>query len=174
MLSKLLKLFLVATALAPIFFTLAFLQYRHSAFWPQGWIYLSLAVLLTAGCVALLNGAKRRLEILQFEVTTATTADREVIGFLLAYVLPLVLFETSGVTLDGWTIAFLLLLFVVVVWGTHSYDFNPILGILGYHFYEVQTPGGISYVMITRRKIVSVREVTKVVHLTEYVVMDCS
>jgi hypothetical protein len=173
MLSNFLKLFLVSTALAPIFFSLAFLSYRDGDALAAG-LYLGVTVALTAGCVALLRGAKKKLEVLPFSITSATTADREVIGFLLAYVMPLVLSQTGAVTLDGWTITFLVVLFAGVVWGTHSYDFNPVLGILGYHFYEVQTQGGINYVLITRRKIVSVREITKVVHLTEYVVMDHS
>lgn len=174
MLGTALKLLLVATALAPIFLTLAFLEYRQDQLWPQGCAYLTAAVLLTVACVGLLRGAKSHLEVLAFEIQSAKTADREVIGFLLAYILPLVLAEAGAVSLDGLTIVFLLLLFAVVVWGTHSYDFNPVLGVLGYHFYEVQTTGGIDYVLITRRKIVSVREITKVVHLTEYVTLDCS
>lgn len=174
MLSKILKLFLVATSLAPVLLTLAFIEYRQGQFWWGGAAYLAAAVLLTAGCAGLLSGARRKLEILPFEIESATTADREVIGFLLAYILPLVLSQTGAVSLDSLTITFLLLLFAVVVWGTHSYDFNPVLGILNYHFYEVRTKGGIEYVLITRRKIVSVREVTKVVHLTEYVTLDCS
>lgn len=171
MLSQWLKLFLVSTAVAPVFFTLAFLEFRRDALW-TGVLYVSIGVLLTSGCLKLLDVAKRKLEVLDIKIESAATADREVIGFLLAYVMPLLLSGTAPATLDGITVMFLIALFAVVVWGTHSYDFNPVLGIFRYHFYEVETPGGISYVLITRKRIVSVQQITKIVQLTEYVILD--
>ena len=172
MLSRFLKVFLVSTALAPVFLTLAFVEWRHATFRPWGASYLGIAVCMTGGCLALLKGAKQTLEPLTFNVTSASTADREVIGFLLAYVLPLLLPRATSAPLDGGSVLFIVALFGLVVWGTHSYDFNPVLGAFGYHFYKVTTPGGISYVLITRRRLVSVQEINKVVQLTEYVVLD--
>jgi hypothetical protein len=171
-LSRLLKVFLVSTALAPVFLTLAFVEWRQRTFLPWGASYLSIAIFMTAGCLVLLKGAQRNLEVLTFTVTSASTADREVIGFLLAYVLPLLLSRTTATAPDAGSVIFIVLLFGLVVWGTHSYDFNPVLGAFGYHFYKVATPGGINYVLITRRQLVSVQEINKVVQLTEYVVLD--
>jgi len=102
----------------------------------------------------------------------AKTSDREVIGFLLAYVLPLAMTGTSALRPDTWSLVYLLLLFGSVVWGTHAYDFNPLLGLLGYHFYEVELDSGISYIVISKRPILNMRQITEAVQLTEYVLLD--
>lgn len=116
--------------------------------------------------------ASRQLELHDVKVESASSADREVVGFLIAYILPLALASGTTFQVDCWAIAYLVGLFGLVVWGTHSYDFNPLLGLLGYHFYEVATDDGITYVLITKRTLVSVRQVTRVAQLTEYVLLD--
>jgi hypothetical protein len=165
------KVFLVATSLAPISLTLAFLDVRsgHLA-QALGWLLFALLLVLSTRFILYLS--RKQLEVLPIKLCKAKTSDREVIGFLLAYVLPLAL--TSGTTpqVDGWAIGFLVALFGLVVWGTHAYDFNPLLGLIGYHFFEVETDSGITYVLITKRSIVSVHQVAEVVQLTEYVLLD--
>lgn len=171
MLKRIPKLFLVGTSLAPVLLTLAFLEVRTHHLWCALDYLIGVAglILLTKG---LLHLCKFRLGKLPIKLCKAKTSDREVIGFLLAYVLPLALTSGTTPTLDGWAIVFLVGLFGVVVWGTHAYDFNPLLGLIGYHFFEVETEAGITYIVITRRSIVDVRQITEVVQLTEYVLLD--
>lgn len=59
-----------------------------------------------------------------------------------------------------------------VLWGTHSVQVNPILGMLGFHFYEVETKDGITYLMITRRNISHVKSVDMVVQISEYGILE--
>jgi hypothetical protein len=66
--------------------------------------------------------------------------------------------------------ASLMLLFVL--WSTHALQVNPVLGMLGYHFYEVETADGITYLMITKRKISNVLSVGHVVQLSEYGILE--
>jgi hypothetical protein len=172
MLSKLVKLLLVCTSLAPVLFTLAFIEYRADTFWPTGATYIATAGLLAFVCWAILQAASKQLQIMPFKVTAASTADKEVLGFLLTYILPLLFTGTSGMSVDGSTVVFIVVLFGFVVWGTHAYDFNPLLGLLGFHFYEVTNSQGISYVLISRKHIVNVKDVSQVVQLTEYVVLE--
>ncbi len=153
MLSRLPKFFLVATSLSPVFLTLAFLDWRageplRALFWLTA--TLSLIVLTRL----LLTACRRKLEQHRVELQTARNSDREVMGFLLAYVLPLALTSGTSITVDGWAVLFLVILFGIVVWGTQAYDFNPLLGLIGYHFFEVETHDGITYVLISRKAIV--------------------
>ncbi|MFC4308260.1 hypothetical protein ACFPN2_04125 [Steroidobacter flavus] len=174
MLNKFAKALLVGTSVAPVLFTLSFLEYRSGRFWPIGASYIGVALGLAILCILLMHAAKTQLQVLRFTISSASTADKEVLGFLLTYVLPLFVSGSSAVAIDGQTVAFIVMLFGFVVWSTHAYDFNPIMGLLGYHFFEVTNSQGISYVLITRKQIVSVRDVTEVVQLTEYVVLDKS
>jgi hypothetical protein len=128
--------------------------------------------MLVAATRWLLYLCQRQLEVLPIKLKKAKTSDREVIGFLLAYVLPLALTSGTSLEIDKWAVVFLVALFGMVVWGTHAYDFNPLLGLIGYHFFEVETEGGITYIVITKRNIVHVQQITEVVQLTDYVLLD--
>lgn len=172
MLNRFAKALLVATSIAPVFFTLAFISYRTGDFWPSGVSYIAIAFGLAAICALLLRAAKTQLQTVRFNIESASTADKEVLGFLLTYILPIVFAGTSDIAIDAGMIAYIVVFFGFVVWGTHAYDFNPLMGVFGFHFFEVTNSQGISYVLITRKQIVSVRDVTDVVQLTEYVVLD--
>jgi hypothetical protein len=165
------KIFLVSTSLAPILITLAFLEIRAHDYWTAvAWLVGALVlVMATRGLLYL---CRQQLEPLNVHFAKAKTSDREVIGFLLAYVTPLALTSGKVPEIDAWAIAFLILLFGAVVWGTHAYDFNPLLGLMGYHFFEVENDKGITYIVITRKSIVDVHQITAVVQLTEYVLLD--
>jgi hypothetical protein len=63
-----------------------------------------------------------------------------------------------------------LLLFLVYV--SNAYQFNPLLILFGYHFYEVTDKGGIGYILITRRNIHHVSTIREVVEITDYVIME--
>jgi len=164
------KLFLVSTSLAPIFLTLGFLAARKSQ-WLLACCWIGLVILIVSLTDRLIRAALQQLEVRELRIDSARTSDREVISFLIAYVMPLAL-TGSVKEVDGWSVAFVVLLFGIVVWGTHAYDFNPLLGLLRYHFFEVKNKSGVTYILITKRKIVSVEQITKVVQLADYVLLD--
>jgi hypothetical protein len=165
------KLFLVSTSLAPVLFTLAFVYAHAGQLW-YALISLIIAEFLLRATETLMARARSKLELLPIKLRKVKTSDREVIGFLLAYVTPIALAGGGSISIDPSAVLYLLGLFSLVVWGTHAYDFNPLLGLVGYHFFEVETDQGITYILITRREIVSVQQVTEVVQLTEYVLLD--
>lgn len=49
---------------------------------------------------------------------------------------------------------------------------NPVLGLLGFHFYEVETQEGVTYLMLTKRTINNVSSIKSVVQLTEYGILE--
>jgi hypothetical protein len=61
-----------------------------------------------------------------------------------------------------------------VLWGTQSMQVNPVLGVMGFHFYEVDTDGGVSYLMITRRKINNVLTIKRIVQLSDFGILEAS
>ena len=89
---------------------------------------------------------------------------------MVAYLFPLM--NLTPVRFSGWVMVFVLTVLFVVVLTTHSYHFSPLLGIFGYHFYEVSTPDRVTYVLITKRDMRSRKDVKRVVRLTDYMVME--
>ncbi len=184
MLNKAAKLALVATSLAPIFLTLWFVElssvwetalpWSHNVanHWQAGSGYLLAALILSGLCFGLIRLAASRygLERLPVKIKAVKTVDKEIVGFLLVYLLPLI--NQSHNTISVPVLIFVAVIFFFIVYNSHAYHFNPLLGLFGYHFYEVTIEGNITYVLITRQNITDCKNITQVVQLTEYMILD--
>lgn len=170
MLSKVAKLMLTSTALAPVLLTYAWMAARSGAG--------EFAAILAAGCAALvliciavLAYAEKELEKIPFKVASVEAADREHMTFLLLYLLPLFTSDFDSLNWDVWVPA--ILVFAIVTATGYSYHFNPLLGIcFGYHFYKVGTEECVTYILITKKELRNVTTVLYVAQLTEYIVIE--
>lgn len=169
MLGKLLRILLALTAIAPLSVSLAYVfASQGNVLWSAGAVLC--CIVLGGVALLIIRLAGNRLEQLPIVVQKAKSADKEVIGFFVAYALPLVFRGPAAPDLEGWLVAAAMLLFVL--WSTHAIQVNPVLGVMGYHFYEVEAKGGVTYLMITRRTISNVMSVSTVVQLSEYGILD--
>jgi len=169
MLSWVAKLLLTSTAIAPVLVTYAWVAWRAGET-RTSVVLLMLCALLIIVCRWVLGYAKRHLERLKFRPTTVEAADRENMGFLLIYLLPLFTAEFTTLNWQIWAPA--IAIFAAVVATGYSYHFNPLLGLLGWHFYRVGTEQGVTFVLITRKHLRNAQETLKVGQLTEYIVID--
>lgn len=184
MLNKLAKLALVSTALAPICLTLWFVEVSSawqssSPFlnnlanhWQVGGGYLLVALILSGLCFGLVQRSASRhgLERFPVKIKSVKTVDNEIVGFLLIYLLPLINQSQNNISLP--VLLFIAVLFFFIVYNSHAYHFNPLLGLFGYHFFEVTIEGDITYVLITRQNITDCKAISQVVQLTEYMILD--
>ncbi len=169
MLSWLAKLMLTGTSIAPVGFSYAWVAYQSGN--------EILALLTIAGslflvllCIWLLRYAKKNLESSSFRITTVEAADRENMTFLLLYLLPLFTANFASLNWQVWVPT--LVIFAVIVSTGYSYHFNPLLGLMNWHFYKVSTPEGVTYVLITKKELRRAQDKLNVVQLTEYIVLD--
>ena len=186
MLNKLAKLALVSTALAPISLTLWFIEissvWQRDVPWAESlathWLvgsgYLLAALVLSSLCFSLiwLSASRYGLERLPVKIKSVKTVDKEIVGFLLVYLLPLI--NQSQSTISPPVLVFVAVIFFFIVYNSHAYHFNPLLGFFGYHFFEVTIDGDITYVLITHQNITDCKAVSHVVQLTEYMILDVS
>jgi len=169
MLGRSFRILLALTAIAPLSISLAYVFASQQRF---VWAAAAACCCVGLGALALwiIRCASRQLEQLPIVIQKAKSADKEVIGFFVAYALPLVFRGQSAPDLAGWLVAAAMLVFVL--WSTHAIQVNPILGVMGFHFYEVEARGGITYLLITQRKITNVISISNVVQLSEYGVLE--
>ena len=186
MLNKLAKLALVSTALAPICLTLWFVEISSAwksslpfsdnlaAHWQAGSGYLLAALILSGLCFGLvwLSASRHGLERLPVKIKSVKTVDKEIVGFLLVYLLPLINQSQNTVSLP--VLVFVAVMFFFIVYNSHAYHFNPLLGFFGYHFFEVTIEGDITYVLITHQNITDCKAVSRIVQLTEYMILDAN
>lgn len=170
MLGRLIRIMLALTAIAPISVSLAYIYAAKDHNYQLAAIAAFSCLLLGALALWIIERAQAGLERLPVTIKKAKSADKEVIGFFVAYALPLVFRGQSTPEPGAWLLAAGMLLFVL--WSTHSLQVNPVLGIFGYHFYEVETADGITYLLISKRRINSALAIKHVVQLSEYGILE--
>lgn len=151
MLNHLAKLMLVATSLAPILGAVAVNHLSNGKPWWYWGSWLMAGVLLTFICWGLLRHASDHGQQQTITVEDFESNDKEIVAFLLAYLLPFI--SSDNMTFEGdWlTGAYILLIIFLVVAHAGAFHFNPVMGLLGYHFYGVKTKDGVSQLLITKQ-----------------------
>jgi hypothetical protein len=165
MLSKLVQIILVLTSLSPVLLTLWFKEFKKKFIWFDGLIFLVLALLLILVLYFIIKIAHQKLEMIPIEIDEVSPADQESIIFIFTYLLPLLDIDIS-------MMLFLLTIFAIVIFTTNIYHFNPMLGILGYHQYEVTIKGGTTFILITKKTLVNTKQIKRVVQLTDYIILE--
>ncbi len=162
------RMLLTVTALSPVLFTYAWTIWDSDR---------GLAVLLLIGgfllalfCIQLIVLARTSLEQIDVNIESAEAADRENLAFLLLYISPLFTGPLTDLNWDVWIPV--LLVFGAVVSTGYNYHFSPLLGLLGWHAYRVGTSGGVTYVLLTKRKLRKAVDRVQVRQLTEYVLIE--
>ena len=169
--SKLSKLLLVVTSLAPVLGGYAVNsavrgQQQHAA------IYLVVGVGLSIICLLLLFACKTQIAREPLKVVKVAVADKKPLAFLLAYLLPLLTKETFELSADWITTTYVFIIVGVVVFHSNYFSFNPVLSLRGYHFYEVESATGMSYLFVTKKVIRRQDNEFVVVGVSDYVYLD--
>ncbi len=153
MLNRFAKFLLVATSLSPALGAVAVNQFAIGKPW-TGWLpWVVVALLLVAICVLLLkyaagNVQKQTLRIEQFE-----NNDKEMLAFLVTYLLPFI--SSKDLAFEGqWlTGTYILAIIFMVIAHAGAFHFNPVMGLLGYHFYGIKNGEGVSLLLISKAEL---------------------
>lgn len=172
MLGIFIRVLLALTAAAPISVSMAYVFAKKDHNYQLAFVAALACVLLGAAALAIMRTAARNLELLPIVIKKAKSADKEVLGFFVAYALPLLFKGQASVDFDAWLLAGGMLLFVLFT--THAQQVNPVLGLFGYHFYEAETEDGITFLLISRRKISNVKSISRVVQLSDYGILEAN
>lgn len=169
--NKLGKFLLVATSLAPILLAYAvnaLSNGKQEAAYYYGCAGIGFAIV----CLLLLWFCKSQISIEKLEITKVKSVDKQALAFLVIYLMPL--FAGSAIDFEAhpWTALYVIVIIGVVVYHSNAFAFNPLLALLWYHFYEVETEEGMTYLLVTRKLIRQQKNSLKVVEIADYVYMD--
>lgn len=146
MLTRLAHLLLVATSLAPIALVYGVTLLPGSRL--EASLAIVCAILLTAVCFLLLQYLKRHGERQTLAVKRAKNVSRDILAFLIAYLLPLITRTDSRPNVLA--AALVIFLLAVVIYRMDMLYVNPLLGILGFRFLEVIAESENTYLLLTR------------------------
>ena len=170
MLSKVATVTLTMTAMVPVTLVYGWVAILRGKM-AVGVALFGICLFLAGLCCLLWKWGRKRIEKMSFRITSAAIADEGNVALLFLYVLPLLV--EDSVTLPEWKLWIPIALIIGIAIATsYSYHHNPLLGVLGWHWYRVGTEEGIEYVLISRRQLRAVREELTIGQLTEYVLVD--
>ena len=153
MLNQFAKLLLVATSLSPVLGAVAVNQFALGKPWTDWLPWLAVGLLLVFICWALLRhlaatAQSQLLTLAQFE-----NNDKEVLAFLLTYLLPFVSAKDMAFQGQWLTGAYILAVIFMVIAHAGAFHFNPVMGLLGYHFYGIKNGDGVSLLLISKAEL---------------------
>ncbi len=150
MLNNFAKFLLVSTSLAPVLGAVAVNQFARHEHWSRWGAWLGAGLLLVSLCWAMLRYAAKNSQKDLFHIKEFERNDKEVLAFLLAYLLPFVSAQNMAFTGEPLTGAYILGIIFLVFAHSGAFHFNPVMGLLGYHFYAVKSGDGVSHLLISK------------------------
>ena len=153
MLNSFAKFLLMATSLSPVLGAVAVKQIARHEHWTRWGGWLVAALLLVFMCWALLRYAARNAQQHQFHIKEFERNDKEVLAFLLTYLLPFVSSKDTAFVGEWLTGAYIFGIIFLVFAHAGAFHFNPVMGLLGYHFYSVKNGDGVSHLLISKAEL---------------------
>lgn len=153
MLNTFAKFLLVSTSLSPLLGAVAVNQFARGESIDRWLPWLVVAVLLVFLCWALLTYAARNVQTQNFHIKEFERNDKEVLAFLVTYLLPFLSTEKMGFGGEWLTSAYVLLIIFLVITHAGAFHFNPVMGLLGYHFYAIKDNEGVSQLLISKAEL---------------------
>ncbi len=89
---------------------------------------------------------------------------------MLLYLLPLFTDKINTLNWELWIPVIAIFSFITAF--GYSYHFNPLLGLMGWHFYKVESTDGVTFVLITKKHLRTAADTLMVGQLTEYILLD--
>jgi len=159
---------LFLSSFAPLFVVFGLLH-SFGTGWPT-YICYGLAVLATVTLFVMLR-VWRRMASSKVRVARARHRDADAIGYVATYVVP---FAAMGVSTWESKIAllFFMLLVGVLYLRAHLFYVNPLLSVIGYRLFEIETERGRVLLVITKRKFMQLNLEIDVRTLSDYIFLE--
>lgn len=153
MLNRLAIFLLVSTSLAPVLGAVAVNQLALGRPWYYWMPWLNSAVFLALICWLLLKYSEKNIQKDTFTIKEFERNDKEVLAFLVAYLLPFLSSKDMAFTGEWITGAYIIAIIFWVIAHAGAFHFNPVMGLFGYHFYSVKDAHGVSYLLISKKQL---------------------
>lgn len=160
---------LTGTSIAPVLLVYAVVGFFEGQCLPSAALALVGLFLVGLG-LGLLAFVTKHLEGLKFSFSRVEVADRESLGLLVVYLVPLL--RTSFSDLEYLVLVPAIGIFLALALTGHNYHFNPLLRMFRWNFYKVGTSEGVTYVLITRKTLRNAVGSFTVGQLTGYTLID--
>jgi MFS family permease len=151
MLNRFAKFLLAATSMSPILGAIAVSQYSQGKSWESWTPWLVVAACLALICWGVLSYAAKYAQSEEVTIKEFERHDKEVLAFLIAYLLPFISADSMTLNGDWLTVGYIFAIIFLVITHAGAFHFNPVMGFLGYHFYAIRNENNAPCLLITRQ-----------------------
>ena len=166
---KFLRTLFFLASLSPVAFSLAYLNYEKNGCDQKFFQLVTIGIIGSLIPLLIINAWKKQGEKFPITVKKIESNDFIFIGFLLNYISPLVL---NGFELSIEKIFLFIIIIGLILWFTSDIPTHPLLRVLSFKFYKIESSKGVVYILITKNRIKSPEEI-KIVHkISESMLLD--
>lgn len=167
--NKFLRTLLFLASLSPVAFSLAYLNYEKNGIDQKFTQLIIIGILGSLIPLLIIYAIKNQGEKFPITVKKIESNDFIFIGFLLSYISPLAL---NGFELTIEKIFIFILVIGLILWFISDIPTHPLLRILNFKFYKIESSKGVVYILITKNKIKSPDEIKFVKKISESMLLD--
>ena len=148
------RIILASTSFAPLLGVAAVTLIDNCPWWSFGLFVV--VFIMVSFCWKLMSIASKKGEIYKLHIKEFSRSDQGVHTFLVIYLLPIIRSPESLFALMSadWKAMVLILCvlasIVAVIIQIGAYNFNPVLCLLKYRFYQIKDSGNMNYLLITK------------------------
>lgn len=150
MLNQFAKGLLVATSMSPVLGAVAVNKIAQGLPFTSWFPWLAVAVLLILICCLVLALVEKKGEVHSVAIKEFENNDKEIVVFLLTYLLPFIATDKLDFTGEWITGVYIFAVIFFTVAHAGAFHFNPVMGFLGYHFYAIKDDTGASALLISK------------------------
>jgi hypothetical protein len=104
----------------------------------------------------------------RIEIKAIKSADFNLPTFIISYFLPCIeLVKKDSTYMIVWCVILAIIIFI----NLKTYFYNPCLKLFGYRYYEISTKKDVTFVIISKEKLINANQVKSYSQLTDYVII---
>lgn len=165
-----LKTILFVSAFSPTLLVLAGVRFYSLGAVDE--LTIQLAVVSLLGIILpllILNLVKKEAQKENFTAKKVESADYFLLVFLVSYAAPVVM---KMIEINFFTALIVVVLIFVVSWFVSNIPSHPMLYLVKFKFYKVESSDGMVYIFIARRTIRSPKDIKQVMKLSDGMIME--
>ncbi|WON74174.1 hypothetical protein [Nitrosospira sp. Is2] len=164
-----LKTLLFISAFSPMLLTLALVQYDLHGFRDVVIQLIFAGLFGTAIPIVIMMSVVKSSELMAFTAKKVESNDFMLFGFVVSYFIPII---NHGINFSLTTTLFVALFVFLLFWYINSIPAHPLLRVLKYRFYKVESSNGMVYTLISKKEIIDPKSIKLVKKISSSMLIE--
>ena len=166
MANKFQKAIYILSALAPVLVVMAIVCWIQNGGWIIPFVLILITAILVLAFGISFGYAKSNIQTVAVKVDGISSMDGRIVIYVISYLLPLITIKIEDIMIS--ILIIVAIVGILCAIGADSIAPNPLLFVLGYHFYRINIAGALSdYCLISKKRLKKEKDVNEVAQIFE-------